>query len=194
MTAVPSPGEATELWLVRHGATEWSTSGRHTSTTDLPLLPDGVETAVELGARLAGIDFRLVLTSPRQRARITAQLAGFPDAEVTDDLAEWAYGDYEGLTTPQIRESVPGWTVWTHPSPGGETGTEVAARVDRVVGRARDAGGRTLAFAHGHSLRVLAARWLGLPPEDGRLLRLDTATLSVLGFERENPVVLRWNA
>ena len=194
MTTVESTGEVTELWLVRHGATEWSTSGRHTSTTDLPLLPDGVETAVELGARLAGTDFGLVLTSPRQRARITAQLAGFPDAEVTDDLAEWAYGDYEGLTTPEIRESVPGWTVWTHPSPGGETGAEVAARVDRVVGRARDARGRTLAFAHGHSLRVLAARWLGLPPEDGRLLRLDTATLSVLGFERENPVVLRWNA
>ena len=106
---------------------------------------------------------------------------------------EWAYGDYEGLTTPEIRESVPGWTVWSHPSPGGETGAEVAARLDRVVERAGSAGGRTLAFAHAHSLRVLAARWLRLPPEDGRLLRLDTATLSVLGFERESPVVLRWN-
>lgn len=186
--------EATELWLVRHGATEWSSNGRHTSVTDLPLLPDGVETAVALGARLAGVGFGLVLTSPRTRARRTAELAGFTDAEVTDDLAEWAYGDYEGLTTPQIRESVPGWTVWSHPSPGGETGAQVAARLDRVVARAREAGGRTLVFAHGHSLRVLAARWLGLPPEDGRLLRLDTATLSVLGFERETPVVLRWNA
>ena len=183
-----------ELWLVRHGATEWSRSGRHTSVTDLPLLPDGEEATVALRARLAEVDFRLVLTSPRVRARHTAELTGFADAEVTDDLAEWAYGDYEGLTTPQIRESVPGWTVWTHPSPGGETGAQVAARCDRVVARAREAGGRTLAFAHGHSLRVLAARWLGLPPEDGRLLRLDTATISVLGFERETPVVLRWNA
>jgi broad specificity phosphatase PhoE len=189
-----SAESGTELWLVRHGATEWSTAGRHTSITDLPLLPDGEETAVALGARLSGKDFRLVLTSPRRRAWHTAELAGFAEAEVTDDLAEWAYGDYEGLTTPEIRESVPGWTVWTHPSPGGETGGEVAARLDRVVERARDGGGRTLAFAHGHSLRVLAARWLGLPPEDGRLLRLDTATLSVLGFERESPVVLRWNA
>jgi len=183
-----------ELWLVRHGATEWSTTGRHTSVTDLPLLPDGEQTAVALRARLAEVDFRLVLTSPRLRARHTAELTGFADAEVTDDLAEWAYGDYEGLTTPEIRESVPGWTVWTHPSPGGETAAQVAERCDRVVARARDAGGRTLAFAHGHSLRVLAARWLGLPPEDGRLLRLDTATISVLGFERETPVVLRWNA
>ena len=185
---------STELWLVRHGATEWSTAGRHTSITDLPLLPDGEETAVALGARLSSTDFRLVLTSPRRRARHTAELAGYAAAEVTDDLAEWAYGDYEGLTTPEIRESVPGWTVWSHPSPGGETAAEVAARLDRVVERARAGGGRTLAFAHGHSLRVLAARWLGLPPEDGRLLRLDTATVSVLGFERESPVVLRWNA
>lgn len=186
--------DATELWLVRHGATDWSSTGRHTSVTDLPLLPAGEETAVALGERLSGTDFRLVLTSPRLRARSTAELAGFADAEVSDDLAEWAYGEYEGLTTPEIRESVPGWTVWTHPSPGGETGADVAARLDRVVARAREAAGRTLVFAHGHSLRVLAARWLGLPPEGGRLLRLDTATLSVLGFERESPVVLRWNA
>lgn len=186
--------QTTELWLVRHGATEWSTDGRHTSTTDLPLLVDGVETARALGARLAEVEFGLVLTSPRQRARHTAELAGYPQAEVCEDLAEWAYGAYEGLTTVQIRESVPGWTVWTHPSPGGETAVEVAARLDRVVARVRDAGGRALAFAHGHSLRVLAARWLGLPPEDGRLLRLDTATVSVLGYERDTPVVLRWNA
>ncbi|MDZ5623587.1 histidine phosphatase family protein [Nocardioides bizhenqiangii] len=185
---------ATELWLVRHGATEWSNAGRHTSTTDMPLLPEGEETARALGARLAAVDFRLVLTSPRRRARHTAELSGFADAEVTEDLAEWAYGDYEGLTTPEIRATVPGWTVWSHPSPAGETAAEVAARLDRVVERAREGGGRTLAFAHGHSLRVLAARWLGLPAEDGRLLRLDTATVSALGFERESPVVLRWNA
>lgn len=194
MTAGTGTAEATELWLVRHGATEWSSTGRHTSVTDLPLLPDGVETAVALGSRLAGVDFRLVLTSPRTRARHTAELAGFSEAEVTDDLAEWAYGDYEGLTTLQIRESVPGWTIWSHPSPNGETGADVGARLDRVVARVRETGGRSLVFAHGHSLRVLAARWLGLPPEDGRLLRLDTATLSVLGYERETPVVLRWNA
>jgi broad specificity phosphatase PhoE len=187
-------GMDSELWLVRHGATEWSTAGRHTSVTDLPLLPEGEQTALALRERLAGVDFRLVLTSPRQRARHTAELAGFPEAEVTDDLVEWAYGDYEGLTTAQIRESVAGWTVWTHPSPGGESASAIAARCDRVVARVREAEGRTLAFAHGHSLRVLAARWLGLPPEDGRLLRLDTATVSVLGFERETPVVLRWNA
>ena len=184
----------TELWLVRHGATEWSEAGRHTSVTDLPLLPAGEEAARGLAARLAGAGFTTVLTSPRARARRTAELAGFPDAEVTDDLVEWAYGDYEGRTTPEIRQTVPGWTVWSHPSPGGETGAQVAARCDRVVERARTAGGRTLVFAHGHVLRVLAVRWLGLPPEDGRLLRLDTATVSVLGSERESPVVLRWNS
>lgn len=197
LQAVPMsahPTSSTELWLVRHGPTEWSEAGRHTSTTDLPLLPDGERKAVGLGERLRGTEFAQVLTSPRLRARRTAELAGFADAEVAEDLAEWAYGDYEGLTTPEIRETVPGWTVWTHPSPGGETGDEVAARLDRIVERARAVGGRTLAFAHGHSLRVLAARWLGLDAADGRLLRLDTATVSVLGYERETPVVLRWNA
>lgn len=185
---------ASELWLVRHGPTEWSRAGRHTSVTDLPLLVDGEQDAVAAGKRLAEVDFAQVLTSPRARARRTAELAGFADAEVDDDLVEWAYGDYEGLTTPQIREAVPGWTVWTHPSPGGETAAQVAARLDRVVARARAVDGRTLVFAHGHSLRVLAARWLGLAPSEGRLLRLDTATVSVLGFERETPVVLRWNS
>jgi broad specificity phosphatase PhoE len=184
----------TELWLVRHGPTEWSENGRHTSVTDLPLLPEGEQRALEVAPRLTGVAFDLVLTSPRLRARRTAELVGYGAAEVTDDLVEWAYGDYEGLTTPQIRERVPGWTVWTHPSPGGETAEQVGARLDRVVERAREAGSRTLAFAHGHSLRVLAARWLGLPATDGRLLRLDTATVSVLGYERETPVVLRWNA
>jgi broad specificity phosphatase PhoE len=182
-----------ELWLVRHGPTEWSEAGRHTSTTDLPLLPAGEEAARGLVARLAGEDFAQVLTSPRLRARHTAELAGYPDAEPDDDLVEWAYGDYEGVTTPEIRESVPGWTVWTHPSPGGETAAEVGARLDRVVARAEAVDGRTLVFAHGHSLRVLAARWLGLEVADGRLLRLDTATISVLGHERETPVVIRWN-
>ncbi|UMG91722.1 histidine phosphatase family protein [Nocardioides sp. TF02-7] len=192
MAHAHEPTDRPELWLVRHGPTEWSRAGRHTSVTDLPLLPDGEDDATSLAPRLADAGFDLVLTSPRERARRTAALAGFPDAEVDDDLVEWAYGDYEGLTTAQIRESVPGWTVWSHPSPGGEPAAAVAERCDRVVARAR-AAGRTLAFAHGHSLRVVAARWLGLAPQDGRLFRLDTATVSVLGHERETPVVLRWN-
>lgn len=189
-----SESAANELWLVRHGPTEWSRAGRHTSVTDLPLLADGEQDAVAAGKRLAEVEFAQVLTSPRTRARRTAELAGFADAAVDEDLVEWAYGDYEGRTTSEIRASVPGWTVWTHPSPGGETAAQVAARLDRVVARARAVDGRTLAFAHGHSLRVLAARWLGLAATEGRLLRLDTATVSVLGFERETPVVLRWNS
>ncbi|GEP38762.1 phosphoglycerate mutase [Nocardioides psychrotolerans] len=186
--------EHAELWLVRHGPTEWSENGRHTSVTDLPLLPHGEELARGLAPRLTGTTFAQVLTSPRRRARRTAELAGFAHAEVDDDLVEWAYGDYEGITTPQIRETVPGWTVWTGGCPGGERPDQVGARLDRVVDRARRASGATLVFAHGHSLRVLTARWLGLPVEDGRLFRLDTATVSVLGYERESPVVLRWNS
>ncbi len=183
-----------ELWLVRHGPTEWSEDGRHTSTTDLPLLPEGEEKARALRSRLADLEVAQVLSSPRLRARRTAELAGFADAEVDEDLVEWTYGDYEGVTTPQIRETVPGWTVWSHPSPGGETAEEVGARLDRVVARAQGVDGRTLVFGHGHALRVLAARWLGLAVADGRLLKLDTATVSALGHERESPVVLRWNA
>ncbi|NYG55237.1 histidine phosphatase family protein [Nocardioides perillae] len=188
-----SGGGAGELWLVRHGQTEWSRDGRHTSVTDLPLLPEGEEVARSLAPRLDR-RFAQVLTSPRQRARRTAELAGHPGAEVDDDLVEWGYGDYEGVTTAEIRESVPGWSVWTHAVPGGEDATAVGARLDRVVARARAADGDTLVFAHGHSLRALAARWLGLPVSEGRLLRLDTATVSVLGHERDTPVVLRWNA
>ncbi|WP_193611996.1 histidine phosphatase family protein [Nocardioides lijunqiniae] len=183
-----------ELWLVRHGPTEWSENGRHTSVTDLPLLPHGEELARDLAGPLGEQEFALVLTSPRQRARRTAELAGFADAEPDEDLVEWAYGDYEGVTTAEIRETVPDWTVWTHPCPGGESAEEVGARLDRVVARAEGAEGRTLVFAHGHSLRVLTARWLGLPVVDGRLFRLDTARVPVLGHERESPVVLRWNS
>lgn len=183
-----------ELWLVRHGPTEWSENGRHTSTTDLPLLAEGERKAAALRPRLSEVAFAQVLTSPLLRARRTAELAGHPDAQVEPALTEWRYGDYEGLTTLQIRETVPGWSAWTHPCPGGETADEIGERLDRVVERARAVDGRTLAFAHGHSLRVLAARWLGLPAGDGRLLRLDTATVSVLGYEHARPVVLRWNA
>jgi len=183
-----------ELWLVRHGQTEWSRDSRHTSVTDLPLLPEGEEVARTLRERLDPEGFADVRTSPRLRVRRTAELAGFPDAEVDEDLVEWDYGEYEGRTTEQIRETVPGWTVWTHPVPGGESAAEVGARLDRVVARARAEEGRTLVFAHGHCLRALAARWLGLPVVDGRHLRLGTATVSVLGWERETPVVERWNA
>ena len=182
-----------ELWVVRHGETEWSASGRHTSTTDVPLTPAGEQAARALRARLSGTTFDLVLTSPRERARRTAELAGFPDAHVEDDLAEWAYGDYEGVTTATIRETVPGWTVWTHPCPGGETAEQVGRRLDRVVAKVRAHGGRVLVFGHGHASRVLAVRWLAQPVVEGRNLALDTGTISVLGYERETPVVARWN-
>lgn len=183
-----------ELWLIRHGETEWSRDGRHTSTTDLPLTDDGRRVAEGLHDRLDDDDFSLVLTSPRRRALETARLAGHPEAEVDDDLAEWGYGDLEGKTTSEIRETYPDWTIWSGPVPGGETAQQVSTRLDRVVARCRAADGRVLVFGHGHSLRVLAARWLDLPAADGRHLRLDTATVSVLGYERDIPVVLRWNS
>ncbi len=181
-----------EVWLVRHGETEWSRDHKHTSTTEVELTADGEAVARELAARL-GRPFDLVLTSPRRRARDTAVLAGHPAATVDEDLVEWGYGDYEGITTAEIRETVPGWSVWTHPTPGGETAADVTQRLDRVVGRLREQPS-ALVFGHGHALRALAARWIGLPVSEGRLLRLDTATVSVLGYEREQPVVLRWNA
>ncbi len=187
-------GAVDELWLVRHGATEWSVDGRHTSTTDLPLLPEGEEVARGLRDRLDDPAFALVLTSPRLRARRTAELAGFADAEVDDDLREWDYGDYEGVTTAEIRERDPGWTVWSHPTPGGETAAQVQERLDRVVARVRAVDGSCLVFGHAHALRALTARWLELPVTDGRHFRLDTATVSVLTYERESPVVLRWNS
>ena len=183
-----------ELWLVRHGETEWSRDGRHTSVTDLPLTEHGIEVAGQLADRLQGNRFDLVLTSPRARARRTAELSGHPEAEVVEDLAEWAYGDYEGISTAEIRKTVEGWTVWTHPSPAGESADEVSARLSRVAERVRGGPGRTLVFGHGHALRALTAVWLGLPVTEGRLFRLDTATVSVLGFERDVPVILRWNA
>jgi broad specificity phosphatase PhoE len=182
-----------ELWVVRHGPTTWSDEGRHTSTTDLPLTAAGEDAARALAPRLSSTTFDLVLTSPRQRARRTAELAGFPDAHIEGDLAEWAYGDYEGVTTPEIRRKVPGWTVWTHPCPGGEQAEDVGRRLDRVVAKVRAHGGRVLAFGHGHASRVLAVRWLAQPVIEGRNFRLDTATISILGYERDCPVVARWN-
>lgn len=183
-----------ELWIIRHGETDWSRSGRHTSTTDLALTPDGEEVARALVGRLAGIDFDLVLTSPMLRARRTAELAGFPDAHLEPDLVEWNYGAYEGITTAEIRKLDPGWTIWTHPCPGGETAPEVSKRMDRVVAKVRAKGGRVLVFSHGHTSRALAARWLAQPVDEGRLFKLDTATISVLGYEHEGPAIARWNS
>ena len=187
-------GPEDELWVIRHGETEWSRDGRHTSHTELELTPEGEDVARRLADRLDGVEFDLVLTSPRVRARRTAELAGFTDAQLEDDLTEWDYGDYEGLTTATIRESEPGWTVWSQPCPGGETAEQVSGRMDRVVGKVRAHGGRVLVFSHGHASRALAARWLGQPVEEGRLFSLDTATISVLAYERESPTVARWNS
>ncbi len=175
--------------LVRHGATEWSASGKHTSRTDIPLTEAGREAARSL---VLGREFALVLTSPRRRARETAELAGF-EPEIDPDLVEIDYGDYEGRTTPEIREERPGWTLWRDGSPGGETLAQAGQRCDRVITRALAASGDVAVFAHGHILRVLAARWIGLAPEQGARFALDTASISELGFERENQVISRWN-
>jgi len=181
--------------LVRHGETEWSSSGRHTSFTDVALTTQGRLEARPLAARLEAVDFALVLTSPRQRARDTCALAGLGGrAEVTDDLAEWDYGAYEGRTMAEIRRDVPNWMIFSHGAPDGETATAVAARADRVIERACEAGGVVALFSHGHFLRVLGARWVGLPASGGALLALDTATLSFLGHEREQRVLRMWNS
>ncbi len=183
-----------ELWLVRHGETEWSRLGRHTGRTDIPLTEAGRAQAAAVARKLSGHEFALVLSSPLARALDTARLAGFGDrVETTDDLLEWDYGADEGLTTQQIRRERPGWTVWRDGPKDGETADEVAERVDRAIERVRAAQGDVLVFAHGHVLRLLAARWLGEPPTEGRLLALSTATVSVLGWERETAVIERWN-
>ncbi|MDQ1627121.1 MAG: hypothetical protein QOI54_865 [Actinomycetota bacterium] len=183
-----------QLWLVRHGETQWSAAGRHTSRTDLPLTDDGRGAATALGERLGGLTFDQVLASPRLRTRTTAELAGLGDRATLDpDLVEWDYGQDEGLTSAQIRAERPGWSVWREGPRGGETAEQVAARADRVIARVRAAGGRTIAFSHGHFCRVLGARWIDLAVEEGAHLRLDTAAVSVLGWERETPALLRWN-
>ncbi len=185
---------STELWLVRHGSTEWSVAGRHTGRTDVPLLPRGEERARALAPRLAGHHFTFVLTSPLQRARDTARLAGYPDAEIDDDLREWDYGSYEGLTIDQIRAQDPSWTLWTHDTPDGETASEVEARVQRVIRRCEGVDGDALLFAHGHVLRVLTAVYLGFGPDAGAQFALATATINVLGFEHEYRTLRNWNA
>ncbi len=173
------------LVLLRHGETEWSLSGQHTGTTDVPLTTVGQEQAHDLRAVLARLDLRdpLILTSPRARARDTARIAGLRVDAVTDDLVEWNYGTYEGLTTAQIRETVPGWTVWTHPCPGGETPTQVQVRADAVLTRAVAAGTDVVLVGHGHMSRVLLARWVGLPVADGIHFSMSPAGVSVLGHE-----------
>ena len=189
-----------EIWLVRHGETEWSRSGQHTSRTDLPLTADGERQAASLKRMLEGRKFALVLSSPMRRAIETCRLVGLtPEValETTDDLREWDYGDYEGLTTPEIQKRVPGWTVWTGAAPNGETVEQVAARAERVISqvisRTSAADGDAALFGHGHLLRVLAARWIGLEPLGGALLALATASVSVLGYERETRVIRLWN-
>jgi len=184
---------ASQLWLVRHGETEWSASGRHTSRTDLDLTDAGVEAARSVADKLRGTSFARVLSSPLLRARRTAELAGAGSPELVEDLHEWDYGDDEGLTTAQIRESRPGWTVWRDGPQGGETCAEVGARADRVVELVRAVDGPVLAFSHGHFSRVLGARWLGLEVTEGAHLALSTASVSVLGWERDTPAVLHWN-
>lgn len=184
-----------QLVLVRHGETEWSAAGRHTGRTDLALTEAGRVRARAVGEELAGRSFALVLCSPLRRARETCELAGFGDvAELCDDLREWDYGEYEGLTTPEIRERNPDWVLWRDGCPGGESPVEVGERADRVLARLRGAGGDCLAFAHGHILRVVTARWIGMEVPAGARLALNAGAISELGFERETEVVWRWNA
>ncbi len=182
------------LFLVRHGETEWSSLGRHTGRTDVPLTEHGRAQALALRAKLAGRRFARVLTSPRSRAHETCRIIGLADAaEVEPDLAEWDYGVYEGRLTLDIRETIPGWSVWTHPIEDGEAVEEVGARADRVIARIEDTDGDVALFGHGHQLRILGARWIGLEPAAGRRFALATATLSVLGWERETRVLESWN-
>jgi broad specificity phosphatase PhoE len=182
-----------EIVLVRHGATEWSASKQHTGRTDIALSEQGRIEAETLRDRLRDRGFDLVLTSPLQRARDTARICGFETAEVDEHLREWDYGEYEGKTTEEIRRGAPGWSVWTGPCPGGESIDEVGVRADQVLARLDGITGTVALFSHGHFLRVFAARWLALPPVDGRLLALDTATLCTLGHERETRVIRKWN-
>jgi broad specificity phosphatase PhoE len=183
-----------EVVLVRHGETEWSKNGRHTGTTDLGLTDQGRKVARRLGEGLRSRRFTRVLSSPLSRSLETARLAGFDDPEVRDDLREWEYGEYEGLTTAQIREDNPGWLLWRDGCPGGEDAAAVGERADHVIAELRELDGEALLFSHGHLLRVLGARWVGLGPEEGAVLGLGTATLSTLGWEREVAVIWEWNA
>jgi probable phosphoglycerate mutase len=183
-----------DVVLVRHGETEWSRTGRHTGRTDIALTELGRRQADQLAGMLAGRTFELAMSSPLIRARETYERAGIStDAEINSDLLEWDYGVYEGVSTPETQLEIPDWSVWTHPIIGGEAVDAVGDRADSVIGRVLHASGDVVLFAHGHFLRILAARWLGLPAEAGRHLALNTATVSTLGFERESHVIRRWN-
>jgi probable phosphoglycerate mutase len=182
------------LFAIRHGETAWSLNGRHTGTTDIPLTDTGRRLAERMRPVLATKPFELVLCSPLQRARQTCELAGLGDEVAIDpDLVEWNYGEYEGLTPTQIQERAPGWLIFRDGCPGGEAPDQVSARVDRVIARSRASPGDTVLFAHGHLLRVLAARWIGLPATGGQHFMLNTGTLCVLGYYRQIPAVRIWN-
>jgi broad specificity phosphatase PhoE len=186
---------ASPILIVRHGETEWSANGRHTSRTDLPLTEAGRRRASAIRGELSDKRFSLILCSPLRRARETCQLAGFGDvAELCDDLKEWDYGDYEGLTTPEIWVANPDWVLWRDGCPGGEKPEQIGQRVDRVLDRMRGAQGDVLAFAHGHVLRVLTARWLEMAPAAGARFALAAGSVSELGHERATAVISRWNA
>jgi probable phosphoglycerate mutase len=188
-----SPAQA--VYLVRHGETEWSLSGQHTGSTDIPLTENGRSVARRLRPILARETFALVLKSPLRRAGETCQLAGLDARAIVEpDLKEWDYGEYEGLTPKQINDQRPGWMIFRDGCPGGETPAQIGARVDRVIARIHHTVGNVALFAHGHVFRVLVARWIGLPVEAGRHFALDTATLSVLGYYRDSPAVRIWNA
>ena len=183
-----------EIWIVRHGATEWSATGRHTGITDIALTERGREDARAAGAWLGQMTFDRVWCSPLRRAHDTCTLAGYGEAaEIDADLGEWNYGEYEGLTRPEILAKDPGWLVWTHGAPGGESPEQVQERTDRVVSRLLDAGGRTLIFAHGHLLRALATRWVEQPVTEGRRLLLDTGAAGELGWYHGRRALARWN-
>ena len=182
------------VFAIRHGETAWSLSGQHTGTTDIPLTDNGRRLAERMRPVLAKESFSLVLCSPMQRARDTCELAGLGAAAVIEpDLAEWNYGEYEGITTAKIQETRPGWLIFRDGCPGGESPEQVAARADRVIARARAAYGDVALFAHGHVLRVLGARWIGLAAHEGARLALSTGAISVLGHEHATPVIARWN-
>jgi len=184
-----------EIWLMRHGETEWSAKSMHTSRTDLPLLPSGIKQAEELGEKLKGRSFELVLVSPMQRARETCRRAGYGDvARETDDLKEWDYGAYEGRSTAEIRKDHPTWSLWRDGVVDGEALEHVVARVQRVIQRCLAVDGDVALFAHGHVLRILTAVWLELTPDRGQLFMLGTGTISILGFEHDYRVIKRWNS
>jgi broad specificity phosphatase PhoE len=188
------PQPTVELWLIRHGETEWSISGQHTSRTDIPLTDHGRQRAAEIRDYLQNRNFSLVLSSPRQRARETCRIAGFGDvAQVDENLGEWDYGEYEGRTTADIRKEQPGWTIWDNTPPGGESLEQVAARCQKLIERSLIAGGKVALFSHAHLLRILAATWIGLPPKAASMLTLGTGSVSTLSFERETRVIQTWN-